>query len=161
MKRETFITICILIIFSISLNAGVKPVCKIIPQTDGPVEINKYNAKYVEGSIRHEIYYTSLSERKIVALEFGFISYDIWDEYIGHLNGLTISDLKPMHKLMWKSWTHNCYYDFAFHTGFAYINKIRYENGEIWVSDKDVVLEEIRKFDENFDMTKLERKEDE
>jgi hypothetical protein len=160
MKRLTLIFACILFTFSTSLNAKVKPVCKIIPQTDLPIQMRKYNAKYIEGEISHEFYGTVISERKIIAVEFCFVSYNIWDEYLGRLNGVSIMEM-PKDHIVYGTWTHNCYGDFGFHTGFVFLNKVRYEDGEIWISDKNEVLQELRKFDENFDMAKLERKEDE
>ena len=57
-------------------------------------------------------------------------------------------------------WVARAYADFSFLTGIAYINKVRFDNGEIWSADLDAVADEMRKIEEDFDVERLEEKPD-
>lgn len=163
MIRQIIIFICFWIVTSVSAGTRTKPVSKIITQPNPQIQIKSYDAQYKEdgateeGCIYHKIQYISNVNKKIVALEFGFVSYDIWNEYLGKIGGIVIENIKPRERYpIETSWAQDCQRDHAFHTGFVYVDKIRFEDGEIWISEKEVVLQELRKFDENFNVERLE-----
>ena len=49
--------------------------------------------------------------------------------------------------------------DFSFHTGVAYVSKVRFDDGEIWSADLNSVVLELRKIEKDFDASRLKKKE--
>ena len=54
------------------------------------------------------------------------------------------------------TWVARAYADFSFLTGFTYVSKVRFSDGTIWSADLDVIAEEMRKIERDFDVQKLE-----
>jgi hypothetical protein len=50
------------------------------------------------------------------------------------------------------------YADFSFLTGVAYISRVRFDDGQIWVADLNAVEGELRKIDKDFDAARLKEK---
>ena len=48
--------------------------------------------------------------------------------------------------------------DFAFHTGVAYVAKVRFASGEIWTADVESVVTELKKIEADFDAANLKKK---
>ena len=47
----------------------------------------------------------------------------------------------------------------AFHTGMAYVAKVRFEDGEIWKSDLEGLVEQIHRIDKDFTQDSLKPSE--
>jgi hypothetical protein len=163
MRKAILLTIACL--FFVNFHVGrIKPVCHIIQPEEPPIKIDKYEAEYKSGKgvgeegIHHELNYQNMTSRKVVAVEFKFVSYSIWDEYLDTLSGLRIKDIWPYTTGQIPDdahWIQKCVRDFSFHTGFVFLSRVRFENGDIWTADRDMVLSKIRDFDITFDASEL------
>jgi hypothetical protein len=56
-------------------------------------------------------------------------------------------------------WVATSYADFSFHTGVAYVSKVRFDDEEIWSADLNSVVLELRKIEKDFDASRLKKKE--
>ena len=57
-------------------------------------------------------------------------------------------------------WVASRYAGFSFHTGVAYVSKVRFDDDEIWVADLTDVLAEMKKIEKDFDASRLKKKDD-
>jgi hypothetical protein len=125
------------------------------------VTITDYRAYYEKlpppGGVNHSVGFQNATDKKIVAIEFGLVSFDIWNEFLDRTGGLTMQALAPQKK-GFGSWEASRLADFSFHTGVAYVAKVRFESGEIWTADLDAVMAELKKVRSDFDATALKRK---
>lgn len=168
MKRHLLPLIAVLFLYCApAIGQRAKAETKIIAQPTAPIKITSYGAvyygsssTYVERGIHHEVEYENTSARKIVAIEFGLVAFDIWNEYLDRTGGITMTPLEATAKNKGE-WVASRYADFSFHTGVAYVSKVRFEDGEIWVVDTNAVLLEMRKIQKDFDVSKLKKKPDE
>lgn len=53
---------------------------------------------------------------------------------------------------------HSPYADFSFHTGVAYVDAVRLDNGTIWHADESVTVAELRQLQKDFDAKMLEER---
>jgi hypothetical protein len=147
------------------LSARIKPETYIINQTGCPIQIIKYKAgAFTTTGIQHEVELKNLSDTTIVAVQFGFISYDIWNQYLHTGYGYMIEDIKPdkidpRKAYPYKgTWTFLCYGDNSFQTGYVYVSKIRFENNIFWSADNDKIVEEFQKIEQSFKVEYLNDK---
>lgn len=140
---------------------------RIISQSNSPVKINSLSAvyistssRYTERGIHYELDYENVSTRPIVAVEFGLVAFDIWNEFLDRTGGITMMPLAA-NQTAKGEWVASRYADFSFHTGVAYVNRVRFSDGEIWFADTAAVLLEMRKIQKDFDASKLKKKTDE
>jgi hypothetical protein len=139
----------------------------VISQPDAPVEITSYEALYQPSSsysrtregIEHHVSYKNKTPRKIIAIEFGLVSFDIWNEFLDNMGGITMKLLGPGAEAT-SEWTSSRYGGFAFHTGVTYVSKVRFDDGEIWKADLGAVIKEMKKIEADFDASRLKKKED-
>ncbi|HEU4700024.1 MAG TPA: hypothetical protein VFS40_12650 [Gemmatimonadales bacterium] len=135
----------------------------IVTQPGSPIQITKYQAHYNEGNrfvargIAHMVSYTNTSPKKVVAFRVGIVSFNVFDEFLGRMGGYATEDLVP-NKGAPGTWTQNVYAGSSFHTGIMYVDKVRFEDGTMWVSDKAPVLEAIRQLQKDFDSKLLEER---
>ena len=136
----------------------------IVPQPNSPVSITAYKAGYTPGvsgysreGIHHGLQYTNRSDKQIVAIRFGLVSFDAFNQHIGTTGGIELDDLQPAQQAK-GDWVQSAYSDFAFLTGIAYVSKVRFADDQIWIADMSVVLSELRKIQSDFDAKELEEK---
>jgi hypothetical protein len=153
--------IVLFITFLISVPAyAIEPVTNIIEQKNAPLKITLYSASYRGGGnytsegIRHSVIYRNVTIEKIAATEIGFVSFNVWNEYINLTRGTSISEIMP-DGTGEGIWTANAYGDSAFLTGFAYVSKVRFVDGRIWTADLNALVLELRKIQQDFDLQKL------
>jgi hypothetical protein len=141
----------------------------VVEQQNAPVAIDSYSAWYSEVPIRGStlagIYYvvefSNKSGRRITAIEFGLVSFDVFNEFLDWAHGLTVfadrglSEDARYQQTQWVSPSANGIAQF---TGVAWVNRVRFESGEIWVADRQPVLERLRQIQPTFDASILERK---
>lgn len=139
---------------------------KILEQKDSPIVIEKYQSAYQRGSstyaregIHHSVTYRNNTDRIIVAIQFGLVAFDIWNEFLDRTGGVSMDAVKPGGKES-GAWTANAYGDFSFHTGVAYVSKVRFDNGEIWTADLEAVARQMREIEKDFDIKNLRKKEE-
>lgn len=148
---------------SAGLAQSLKEDCRIVPQTNAPVKITDYRAYYEEGGpsgpsgIRHSVGFVNTSDKKIVAIQFGLVSFNIWNDFLDRTGGVTVSDLAPQKKAR-GVWVAPRIGDFSFHTGVAYVAKVRFDSGEIWTADLEGVVAELKKIEADFDSANLTKK---
>ena len=97
MKKFLFLIVSLTLFYTNLFSQG-KTI--IIKQKDVPVKITKYNATYQRADtynnegIKYELDYQNIYIKNIIAVEFGFIAFDVWNEYMNKMVGLTIEVLK-------------------------------------------------------------------
>ncbi len=167
-KGETmkirFITILAFLLAATQVYA-IEPVAKIIAQKGSPIEITSFSAAYQpdgtyqrEG-IRYEVKYKNIGDKEIVAVQMGLVGFDIWNEFMDRTGGIAIENIKPGASEE-GTWVASAYAEFSFLTGFAYISKVRFSNGQIWEANLESIANEMRKIEKGFDVEKLKGKPD-
>ena len=143
---------------------AISPVAKIIKQSNIPIVIKSYNVDREDNrlngfSIKHEISYKNTGKQRIEAIEFSFVSFDVWNEFLNKLDGVSMSanDVGDSEK---GTWIVRPYGAFSFQTGFVYVNRIRYEDGIIWIANRQEIRDELKTIQVNFDIKNLESKPD-
>lgn len=132
-KHNTMIYLVLLIIASPVLGK-LKPQSHIVTQKECPINIEKYKAWY-DNDICHMVYAENISTKKIVAVQFGFISFDVWNQYLHKGDGLKITNVKPMglyNKLKCYESFMSAYAPESFHTGYTYVAKVRFDDDTFW-----------------------------
>jgi len=89
------------------------------------------------------------SERTIYTAQFGLVSFDIFDEvaysttvvWSGVINPGISESLRESSISRWDS---------SLQTGFAYVSRVRFKNGEVWMADAPAVLAQIREIRPEF-----------
>lgn len=156
--------ICVLLVLPIFLLAEIAIILK---QENSPLKITEYRTVYSyfdrEYTISHLVSYLNTSEKKIVAIRLGFITFDAFNEFLDKFVGISIEEVE-IDKMKAVSWQQSTYKAFSFKkygTGLMYIDKVRFEDGSIWVLSKDEILPQIQEIQESFteDLLK-ERKEE-
>lgn len=154
-----------LLILAVAVPAiALQPTAKVISQPGTPIEIVSYRAAYVPGSgayiqegIQHAVEYKNVSGRVIDAVQIGLVSFDVWNEFLDRTLGLATDSLGP-NAAKKGTWVARAYADFSFLTGVAYVSKVRFRDGEIWQADLDSIASELRQIEQNFDVTRLQKK---
>ncbi|MCD6119381.1 hypothetical protein J7K50_06030 [bacterium] len=124
---------------------AIEPVNIIVDQPNAPLRITAYDASFKESSryeregIHHTVKLVNDSERTIVAVEIGLVSFSIWNEFIDRCFGISLDQIEP-EGVDKGTWVATALSDFTFLTGVAYVNRVRFENGEIWEADIKNVL---------------------
>jgi hypothetical protein len=137
---------------------------RVIPVTGSPITIVAYEAEYSRGDkysregVQHSLEYQNDSGQLVVAVQFGLVAFDIWNQFLDRTGGVSMESLSPQEKRK-GTWVSSAYADFSFHTGVAYVSKVRFESGEIWSADLDAVVQELRKIQSDFDAAKLKKTE--
>ena len=165
MKKIYYLLIVtILFLSSLTLSFAVDPVTIIVDQPDAPLKLSNYSAQYSSfrsstsrPGIRHQPSFENVSGRTIVAFRIGFVSFNYFNEFIGKFGGLSDDPLPPDAKKPVQSglWNQKDYGDFAFMTGVAYVEKVRFDDGEVWTADMDDVFRELEKIEAGFEMSQL------
>ena len=144
---------------------GQEPVAIAVEQPNAPLKITSYSAAYQKGSryategIRHEAEYQNVTDREIVACQIGLVAFSIFNEFLDRTGGIDMDDIAP-NKSKKGAWVARAYSDFSFHTGVAYVSKVRFADGEIWEADLDEVTSALREIESDFDVTRLSKEGD-
>ena len=135
---------------------------KILKQDNAPLVIEKYSARYQASlrssysreGIRHILEYRNITDKKIVAAQFGLLAFNIFNEFQDRLGGYTIENITPQ-ELVSGEWLASALAESAFYTGVAYISKVRFEDGEIWTADLDDVTSQVQEIEASFSADSL------
>ena len=113
--------------------------------------------------ISHQIKLLNRGSKKLIAVEFGFVEFNLFNEYLGRLHGLTANDLPDPSgpKPKTAGWYHSPYAAFGFLTGVAYVSQVRFDDGQIWKADMNEIVVELKKIETDFDATVLNKKKGE
>ncbi len=157
----TLITAAMVVALAVGMKAQLKPAAQVVVQDDAPLAITSYTAAYRERSqytsqgIHHSVKYQNRSGKTVVAVQVGLVAFDIWNEFLGRTNGLSIDVIRP-DKDDGGTWIATPYRGFSFLTGVAFINRVRFDDGSIWTANQDAILEELRKIQKDFDASRLD-----
>ena len=136
---------------------------RIVEQAEAPIQVTAYRAEYSKRSndapegIRHEVEYRNRSNQKVVAIQFGLMSFDLWNEFLARTAGISTEQVSPRARER-GAWTTATDSAFAFHTAVVYVDRVRYESGEIWTADRDLIVAAMRAIQKDFDPANLNKK---
>lgn len=110
---------------------------KVLPQDGSPVTVVAYDAEFwgtgsgMGDGVNHDLRFRNDSERGVVAVKFGFLCYDVFNDFQDEAEEIVIRDLSP------GDTTRYSFRSFppapaSFYTGFIYVRKVRFLDGEVW-----------------------------
>src|SRR5262245_13484968 len=112
--------------------SSLPPESRVIPQDSAPIKILNYSSAYQavgaysrEG-ILHTVEYQNISSKTVVAIQFGLVAFDIWNEFLDRTGGVAMEPI-PSQGTGKGAWVATAYADFSFHTGVAYVAKVRFD----------------------------------
>ena len=115
---------------------------KVMEQSHSPIQITAFASEFGgrdNDYIIFEARYQNASRRPVIGIKFGFIAYDLFNETLGGVAGVDI-DRKGIgagedDKGRWQTLARGV--ASAHDTGIAYVQKVRFADGELWVADQD------------------------
>ena len=115
-----------------------------VTQPNSPLQITKYEAKYHrnDNEIQHRIEYINVDTREVVASQFAFGSFNVFNQGLALTKGTDMDDVLSgeTKKGLWTARRSGA---FSFLTGIAYVYKVRFRDGEIWTADMAAVTAEL------------------
>lgn len=160
------LTICLFATQAYAQATKIEYVGKIIEQPDAPIKILSYKCSYgmhskiamigekTEG-VRHQTEYQNMSQRGVQAVEIDYAMFNIFNEYLGLSFTIEMDYLKPGDKDKSDGVADQ---GFTFLTGVAFVNKVRFADGEVWRANPDVIAQELAKIDKEFQTSTLKPK---
>jgi len=146
--------------------AGLKQEPVILNQATSPLKITEFKLKYGKefGSSYEGLYcnlkYQNIMDKKVQAMSFQFIFFDVFNEHLRTFGGFAIEDINPGAAKTGK-WTPSFYSDYSTHTCFVYVGKARFEDGSIWSANEDEMLETINtQMESKLSIEELEEKKE-
>lgn len=145
---------------------------RIVPQPNAPIQIAEYSAMYQAASrstyssnpsqVAHSVGYRNVSGRTVTAIRFGFVEFNMFNEYMDKFMGYDRDTVKSdkTDKVSKSEFANSGYKSFAFDTGVVYVDRVRFDNGEIWACDLEAVLAELQKIEKDFDASILKPKDE-
>ena len=144
----------------------LKTVATVLPQPTSPVQITEFEAEFEgnrvnfwgtpqEARIKHELRYRNASDARIEAVRFTFLSYSVFNEYLVTSSRTAIEEVNPGDR---KDKDFSLFGEefYEFETGLAFVEKVRFENGDIWEFDAFTIVEGVRTLELEFDASLLE-----
>ena len=128
----------------------------VIDQPGSPINIISYESGLARGgrislrgappvAVQHQLRYGNPRQETIVAVQFGFVSFNVFDEFLSHHAGLAVADLESATEHEYR-WVFEGTADFSFLTGAVFVRKVRFESGAIWEANLEgvsAILESI------------------
>jgi hypothetical protein len=108
------------------------------------LEITEYSVSKKHDGINHKVNLKNTSGKVVVAYEIGLVSFDIFNEHMGTLEGWSKNGIKPG-KDQKNVWLTNFYNNDFFLTGYAFVSKVRFSDGMIVECDPVEVIHNIMK----------------
>jgi len=133
--RNLLLSLLPVLVFS--SGAGSQEVHKVLEQPDAPVSVRRYEPEQMSfgpeigDQVHHEVRVRNDSDRVVVAVKIGVLTYDIFNEFMESAEGIFVVDLHPGKR---KTHYMRTYHEDSSHflTGLTYIAKVRFQDGEIW-----------------------------
>ena len=160
------LVVCLTAAQSNAQSTKLESASKIIEQPDAPIKILSYKSSYgmhskvalvgdkTEG-VRHQAEYQNISERGILAVELNYMMFDLFNDYLGFAGGIETDFLKPGDK---DKSDGVASYGSTFLTGVAFVNKVRFADGEVWRANLNAIEQELIKIDKEFHVAILKPK---
>lgn len=148
----------VLFVLPLTLFAGKSIILK---QENAPMKIEKYVTSSLEDVI-HKVTYKNISQQNIVAFKIGFISFDVFNEFLDSSTGAKVVNIGIAQSKK-SVWTHAKYRGFVFEkygTGIAFVDAVRLEDGTIWKVDYNEISPQIKEIFVDFSADILKKKEE-
>ena len=139
---------------------ALEPRSIVINQSGAPIKIEKFEAKIIgednNAQIKTKIRFKNYDNKKtVVAFRVNFVGLDVFDEFLTYKNLITIANVQPGKR--WRSeWTLNVLDAASYLTGAVFVDKIRFDDDTFWDYDETVLIQEMKKIQEDFDLIKLQ-----
>ena len=115
---------------------------KVMKQPDSPIQITVFASEFGgrdNDYIIFEARYQNASSRSVIGIKFGFIAYDLFNESLGGVSGVDINrngvGAGDVDSGRWQTRARGV--ASAHETGIAYVRKVRFADGELWIADQD------------------------
>ena len=148
----------ILLLVPVTLFAGKSIVLK---QENAPMKIEKYVTSSLEDVI-NKVTCKNISQQNIVAFKIGFISFDVFNEYLDSSKAVSVENIGIAQSKKHR-WTHAKYRGFLFEkygTGIVFVDAVRLEDGTIWKVNYDEIFPQIKEIFADFSADILKKKEE-
>lgn len=177
---RTVIGIMVLVCSS-TVSADLPPAeHKILSQPNSPVKIIRYGAEckeyhirdsYIRDDIHHKVAFLNISSQVIVAVKINLMSFNVFNEFMHGESGYAVTDMdtftrmydpnNPSRNYLYATkgtWIANLTEKNSnFYWGAAYISKVRFEDGEIWIADYDQIARQIRDIDSSLGIERIRK----
>ena len=127
----------------------------------GPLRLIEFRGDPLRGSspsplrfIIHSLTFRNASEKGISAVQFGLVSFDIFDEFVQATNQIWRGGIEPGKSQALREEI-TVLGDFSLQTGFAYVSQVRFKNGDVWTANEPAVLVQIRDIQPEFEAKQL------
>lgn len=141
---------------SIFINQQKCPISITLYESMFVPELNSPTISFPE-RIRHGVEYKNISSLNVVALRFGIVAFNLFNEFMGIYDGITIGELSSSSETRseWSQTVKGAVLYKQYGTGVVYLDSARGDNGAIWRADKAIVLQELQKIDSNVGIENL------
>jgi len=121
---------------------------KVMEQPTSPIQISEFVSDFGgrdNESVQFEARYENVSNRTVIAIKFGFIAYDLFNESLGGVAGIDINrdglEVGEDDSGLWSTRARGVAR--AHETGIAYVQKVRFSDGELWIADRAELEERL------------------
>lgn len=159
MRALTIAAFLVMINCPLLFSQDIKLGTYIIKSPNVPVEISIYKAGYYKENdfINHEIEFSNVSGKDILALQFVFVGFDAFKDYNWLYSGANIELIKAGAKKKWpvtqKRFENVLYMSLYSH---IFVDKVTFSDYTVWKSDRKYISEEINKIS-TFDINEFRR----
>jgi hypothetical protein len=162
---RTFAALFFLLVPAVA-SPQLKPSMVVIPQPGAPLRIEQLTALHrpetsstqfsrgqLEG-IEFGVKMQNTGTQRIVAYRLGFVAFNAFNEYMFRFGGYGVDNVEPgqAEAATWRSTRSNAS---IFNTAVAYVDRVRFSNGEVWSADLKVVSDRLRQIEADFDVSVL------
>ncbi|PLX93626.1 MAG: hypothetical protein C0621_07030 [Desulfuromonas sp.] len=123
----------------------------VIEQPERPLQIHLYENEYDETDgkqfVVHEVKYQNTSDQEILAIRFGLLELNPFDDLIGAFYGYITEETDAGDKESTEFLNENAKAPFFEDrgTGLLWVDAIRFADGSFWRADRTTVLSELQK----------------
>ena len=128
-----------------------------LSQPDAPVAVDRYECfragdpdATTSRVVEHRARYVNQTARDVTAIEFRFVLFDIWRDYMAWHTEVEFDswsakpvvkaskpDKNPKRRSI--TWTHPLYRGPLLDHAFVYVHRVRFANGEIWQANENTI----------------------
>lgn len=136
------------VVLTASIGSAAAADNKIMEQPDSPIQITEFASSFGgrdDDYIIFEARYQNATDRAVIGIKFGFIAYDLFDESLGGVAGVDIDrdgiGAGAVESGRWSTRARGVAQ--AHETGIAYVQKVRFADGELWTADRTELQEKL------------------
>ncbi len=129
------------------------PITRTLDQPDVPVSLTAYEADYdgvrlfQADGIRHQVNFLNTSDRDVVAVKVRFVMFSVFYDVIDEV-GEVVLDRLAAGTSDDDAWTNDPPNASTFYVGAAYVDKVRFDNGDIWEANADNIEKQLARIEE-------------